>query len=412
MGTTIQSGSVYEFSRIENENHRESQSRLNGNDCLQFQSEHEKHEFAQFLLGTRNTARITRWHLWRVKNAIRPTHQPDWTGTSQLSTQQKVTGEDARRLLALSREAHWTFPTSQGTPVREDSGPGEWVERMVAARDSFTDATRFLMENGEGEAAVEIAANVWRLWVMSRDPAGGRAFLGTVLDHGERKMSRARALALYGDGLLAFKQGRLEESRQRSQAALDAARAVNDPEALVLAHLGLARVAFEEGEYRRANSLALQARELARSLDPSMGQAPLFIQAQATRLMGDCDQAAALFGKSVDLNRRLGDEGMVRAELQNLGLVEIHRGNVDAAEWCFSESEKLGVMDDPYSKAMSYLYSAVVTFMRGDRDRSRALLASSRSTFKEAGVDPAPDDQFEIDWLLRQLAKKRDESTP
>ena len=55
-----------------------------------------------------------------------------------------------------------------------------------------------------------------------------------------------------------------------------------------------------------------------------MGQAPLFLHASATRLTGDYDQAAALFEQSLELNRKIGDQGMVAAELQNLGFVEIH----------------------------------------------------------------------------------------
>ena len=172
---------------------------------------------------------------------------------------------------------------------------------------------------------------------MARDLNGGRAFLASVADKGEKKPSRARSLALYGDALLAFRQGRIEESRQRSQAALDAALAVDDREALTLAYLAVSRIAFEDGEYAKSASLAVKAREFARDLGPAMGQAPLFLHASATRLTGDYDQAAALFEQSLELNRKIRDQGMVAAELQNLGFVEIHRGNVDAAERYFTE---------------------------------------------------------------------------
>ncbi len=162
-------------------------------------------------------------------------------------------------------------------------------------------------------------------------------------------------------------------------------------------------MAFLDGEYERARSLAGEARELARALDPSMRQAPLHMLAQGTRLAGDYDQAAALLAESLELNRRLGDHGMVAVELHNLGHVEIHRGNVDVAERCFAECAELGSADDPYSAAMTHLNQAVVAFARGDRRRATALLARARSTLEETGIDPAPDDEFEIDWLRRQL---------
>jgi len=199
-------------------------------------------------------------------------------------------------------------------------------------------------------------------------------------------------------------QGKIEESRQRSQAALDTALVVNDPEALTLAYLALSRVAFEDGDYAQALTLAVKSREFARSLGPAMGQAPMFLHAQATRMTGDYDKAAVLFEQSLDLNRKIEDEGMVRAELQNLGLVEIHRGHADAAERHFAESERLGSTDDPYSTAMPSLPS-FYPICSGRQERVRTLLQRAESILKEAKLDAAPDDQFEINWLSGHLGR-------
>lgn len=313
--------------------------------------------------------------------------------------------EKARHLLALSRELHWAFPSSQGTPIIKSHPASQLVEQAAQERESYANAARVLLENGNEEGAVEIASNVWRLWEVARDIEGGRAFLAAVLDRGEKKPSRARSLALYGDSLFAFHQGKIEESRERSQAALDVAVAVNDREALTLAYLALSRVAIEDGDYAQSLTLAVKAREFARNLDPAMGQAPLFLNAQAARMTGDYDQAAVLFEQSLDLNRKIDDQGMVRAELQNLGLVEIHRGNVEAAERYFAESQKLGSANDPYGIAMTYLYQAMIAYTRGNRDESRALLQRAQSVLKEAKINAAPDDQFEIDWLHAKLER-------
>lgn len=317
----------------------------------------------------------------------------------------EMTDEKARRMLELSRLLHWDFPSSQGTPIIKGQAKSQRVEQAAREREAYANAARVLLENGDEEGAIEIASNAWRLWIVARDLDGGRAFLSAVLDRDEKKPSRARSLALYGDAILAFKQGKIGESRQRSQAALDAALAVNDREALTLAHLAMSRVAFEDGDYAKSLTLALKSREFARNLDPAMGQAPLFLHAQATRMTGDYDQAAALFEQSLDLNRKINDQGMVRAELQNLGLVEIHRGNVDATERYFAESERLGQANDPYSIAMTHLYRSAIEFVRGNRDESSIQLQRAQSTLKEAGMDAGRDDQFEIDWLQTQLTR-------
>lgn len=306
----------------------------------------------------------------------------------------------AERLLALSREAHWSFPSSSGNPIR----PGDSTEELVPERESFAELARGLVASGQEETATELAANVWRLWVAAGDAGGGRAFLASVLDAGEGRASRARALALYGDGLLAFRQGSVEESRARNEAALAAAEDSGDPEALALAHLGLSRVAFEDGEYERARSLAIRAREHARPLDPAFGgQGPVHLHAQSTRLIGEYDEAAALFAESLELNRRIGDQGMVPVELHNLGHVEIHRGDVDAAEGLFAECAQLGSDDDPYGAAMTKLNRAAVAFGRGRHEEAGRLLAEARAILEETGTDPAADDRFEIEWLGGQL---------
>jgi tetratricopeptide (TPR) repeat protein len=311
--------------------------------------------------------------------------------------------EEAHRLLERSREVRWRFPSSSGSPILADQDA--WAEQLLSEKESFAAAARFLLESGADNKATELAANVWRVWVVSRDPLGGRAFLATVLDGREEEPSRARALALYGDALLAFMVGAQEDSRARSEASLEAARAVQDPEALALAHLGLSRVAFLDGEYDHARSLAAQAREFARTLEPAMGQAPLHMQAQGTRLTGDYDRAAALFEESLALNRHLGDLGMVGVELHNLGHIEIHRGNIDAAERYFAECEELGASDDAYGAAMTRLNRAVVAFARGEDDRARELLGEAESLLGRTDFYPAPDDRFELEGLRERLAE-------
>jgi tetratricopeptide (TPR) repeat protein len=318
-----------------------------------------------------------------------------------------MTDEEARHLLAQSRQLHWAFPSSQGTPIIKGDPASQLVEQAAKERESYANATRVLLEKGDEEAAVELAANAWRLWMVARDLKGGREFLASVLDKGGKKPSRARSLALYGDSLFAHLQGRVEESRERSQAALDAALVVNDSEALALAHLGLARVAVEKGSNAEAVRLALKARESARGLVPALGQAPLFLNAQSIRLLGDYNKAAELFEKSLSLNRKINDRGMVAAELQNLGFVELHQGNLEHAKQCFTEFETMGFSDDPYFSGMNMFAQAFFVFAEsGERDRSQTLFQRAQDIFKEAGITPGPDDQFEINWIEGQLKGK------
>jgi tetratricopeptide (TPR) repeat protein len=308
-----------------------------------------------------------------------------------------VTPDEAGRLLDLSRRAQWRFPSSAGSPIRADEDA--WVEPLLAEQEPFAAAVRVLAERGDQEAATELAANVWRLWMVSRDLAGGRAFLAPALDR-TGEPSRARALALYGDSLFAFWQGDHEGSHRSSEEALEAATAAADAEALALAHLALSRVAFGKNEFERARELAVRAREHARGLGPALGQAPLHAHAQSTRMTGDYDRAGALFEESLALNRRIRDEGMVAVELHNLGHVELHRGNVDAAERCFGELARLGLGDDSYGRVLALLNEAALSLARdGGTVGPANLLAEIDAVLDESATELAPDDQFELDEL-------------
>lgn len=303
-----------------------------------------------------------------------------------------MTRKEAERLLVLAREAKLV-----------GSDAPSWVERLAPRREELVEAARFLAENGEEEAAAELAANVWRLWLLSGDVAGGRRLLAAALDVGEGRPSRARALALYGDGALAFRAGAQSESQHRNEAALEAAHAVGDREAQALALVGLSRVAFRDGDYARVRALATEARELARDLDAAAGAAPLHMLAAGTRLAGDYDEAIELYTESLELNRRLGNSRLVGMELHNIGHVELHRGNVDAAERCFAECAEVRNPDDLYESAMTHLNNAALAFVRDDRERAAELLGRAQSQLDGAGIVLDPDDAFEVEWLHDRL---------
>ena len=300
---------------------------------------------------------------------------------------------EAERLRDLAREARLDGPDAP-----------YWIERLEPERDGLLRAVRYYSRQGDTAAAIELAAEVWRLWHLLGDVTGGRQLLAAALDGGAGEASRALALALYGDGLLAFRQGAQDESRRRNEAALAVARSVRDSDAEALALVGLSRVALRGGDYGAVRALAAEAREHARGLPASAGVAPLHMLAAGTRLAGDLDAAAELYRESLALNRRLGDRRMVGVELHNLGHLEVHRGNLDMARGYFTECVDLRDGHNPYDVAMTTLNEAAVALVEGDRRGAAELLGRTQSALERAGIVLDPDDAYEVDWLRGQLA--------
>lgn len=303
-----------------------------------------------------------------------------------------MTREEAERLLALARGADLTGPEA-----------AQWIERLTPEQPRLFEAVRFLAASGRSEEAAELAAGVWRLWLFRGETTAGRELLAAALADGERRPSRARGLALYADGLLAFRAGAQNESRARNEQALETARAVGDPETEALALVGLSRVALRDGDYAGVRNLARQARDLVRDLDTTADVAPLHLQAAGTRLAGELDEAVRLYVESLELNRRLGDTRMIAVELHNIGHVELHRGNEDAAERCFAECATLRNPGDPYDAAMTRLNRAALSFARGDHAGARELLRDVEARLAAAGIVLDPDDAYEVEWLRSRV---------
>jgi tetratricopeptide (TPR) repeat protein len=293
-----------------------------------------------------------------------------------------MTRDEAERLLVRSRDAGAFAPND---------------------RKQLAKAVRIFAAESDDESATELAANVWRLWLATGDVAGGRELLRIALEAGEGTVSSTRALALYADGLLAFRAGAQAESRQRNEDALEVARAIGDHEAEALALVGLSRVDLREGDYAAVRSRAAEALEIARVLGDDARAMPLHLLAAGTRLAGDLDRAIELYTESLELNQGLDDLRMVGAELHNIGHVELHRGNLQAAERAFAECAELRSADNPYDSAMTHLNEAALAFRHGDRKRAQDQLELARSTLAEAGIVLDPDDAFEVDWLQDRL---------
>jgi hypothetical protein len=53
-----------------------------------------------------------------------------------------------------------------------------------------------------------------------------------------------------------------------------------------------------------------------------------------------------------------------------------------------------------------FAHAYLVFAESGERDRSQTLFQRAQDIFKEAGITPGPDDQFEINWIEGQLKGK------
>jgi tetratricopeptide (TPR) repeat protein len=214
-----------------------------------------------------------------------------------------------------------------------------------------------------------------------------------------------RTRALYADGLFAFRAGETDRSRQRNEEALGIARTTNDVRGECEALTGLARVALREGRHGDVIALAEEGRARAKQAgDIAAEAAPLHLHAAGERLLGHYGVARDLYVESAELNRAIGNEAWVSMEQHNLGWVELHLGDVDAAAERFRARDD-SIAGDRVAGAWTELNAAGVAIARGEKDEARRHFETGTQRLRELEVTPDPDDAFELAWLLEQLAE-------
>ena len=100
----------------------------------------------------------------------------------------------------------------------------KWLSRFENDHDNLRAALAWLLDNGEPENALRLAAALWLFWYMHGHVTEGRRWLSLVLEKAPSEPTEARAKALDGAGYLAGEQsdhtarGLLEESLRCARA--------------------------------------------------------------------------------------------------------------------------------------------------------------------------------------------------
>ena len=253
-----------------------------------------------------------------------------------------------------------------------------------------------------GVTTLQEAAAHWRDWFDRGEFDEGAARVAEALNApGSDAPTIDRVRALYGAHLLAFRRGL--PSGLYAQEALDLARALGDVRGECDGLTGLAREALRAGDYQRVANYAAEGLRRARDGgDRAAEGPPLHLYAAGTRLSGDYDRARELYLESVALGDELGDERRKQQEFHNLGWVEIHRGDVDAAERMFAERDARSGLD-AMGDAWTELNRAAVALALGRRAEAVDLFDTGKRKLEELGAALDPDDQYEFDWLSGQL---------
>jgi tetratricopeptide (TPR) repeat protein len=253
-----------------------------------------------------------------------------------------------------------------------------------------------LLERGRAEEAQALAGAQYAEWLSSGQLAEGRACIERALA-ASAATTTARASALLGSGMLAFRQGENDDAGSAFEEALAVARDVGDTALEGRALACLARVALRARDPERVLPLARGARDAYEQVGDRAGAATArHLTAAGTRLTGDYAGAADLYAESLSDARERGDELMIGAETLNLGYMKLHLGDAAAARPLFEESLRVS-RGNANVRPYSLMGMGSLALAEGDAELGARLLAAAKAAFDEGGfaIDPGSDEEFE-----------------
>jgi predicted ATPase len=249
---------------------------------------------------------------------------------------------------------------------------GSWIERMGRDHDNLRAALRWLIDRGEGEAALQLGAYLWRYWNFGGHVGEGRAWLDELLDLPASTPSsrRLRARLLVGAASAAALMQDIDAVHVHATEALALTRQMEDPWALGYALYWCALLAaFGEGDLERAvrlveEGVAASERAGDRVLEAKLLQARGRILGAAGASGGE-DSADAALIIAEDVGVRLEIIGALRS----LAEIRFRRGDLVGARQLLERA----LLQQPDSEpALATLRTLVLVAVdRGDVEDAR-----------------------------------------
>jgi len=335
---------------------------------------------------------------------------------------------------AKARAAHADFflrLAEEAYPNLTQENADYWIRRLLDELDNFRSALRWCIDSGEAATGLQLAGALWRVWLWSGLLQEGGQWLDRMLRHDDTATAPdwTRARALFGSGVLSYRQGDLQASETRFLQAQALFRELSDERGLGDALNGLGSVATEKNEYRRARAYLEEALAIRRKGDsPFDIGASLNNLAEVAYLEGDLERAAALYEEALGAYRLVGEPLGVRlttfgnlarlaclqgdyerareislqclewarstspwnaAEaLDNLGNIALARGDLDAAEERYRDAlAGFEAVHDTGNLALVLVHLANLYRARGDYDRASWSATRSLREQEKTGVN-------------------------
>lgn len=304
--------------------------------------------------------------------------------------------------------------------------PSRELREGLSARGVL--AFSWFLDHGRGADALELGADLWLFQEERGHSEEARAWLAKALAApGAEPRSVTRARALYGAGILAFRNLDEASARRAFEECRAIAQELDYIRLIVRATTGFARLALRRGDTREVRKWSEEALAIARSRGENEFGAkirkdiadslhadaatPLHMLAAAARVEGDLTQAKAFYRENLALHRELGRPDVVSSELVNLGALEVLAGNFPEGEPLLREGLEIAYKrGNRYLAPCGLIWLGRVAWAQGDPTRAATLFAAAKAQFEATGFAMDPDEAPEYEKGLAAIRSALDEA--
>ena len=212
-------------------------------------------------------------------------------------------------------------------------------DRLEQQHDNLRAALQWLIEQGDTEAALRLAAELTGMWGMRGYLTEGRDRLTRALALPEAQArADTRASALDAGARLAFNQGDYAVAQDFWEQSLALWREVADPGRVGSVLRSLGHLARERGDYATARALITESLEILRAARNVGVGRTLNILGLVEFQQREYATARGLFQEALDLARQAQDEFGIMWAVARLGHVAHAEGNLAEARARYEES--------------------------------------------------------------------------
>lgn len=283
---------------------------------------------------------------------------------------------------------HWAVSWAEAIePHLTGDQPAVWLERLEIDQDNWRAALRWACTSRQVETGLRLANALWRYWMTRNYLSEGRAWLEELiaLSRAHPVSARAQALALFGSGRIACRQGDDERAALRGEESLALFRALNDDGGVVKALSLLALVAVDRGEYARAEQLYHEALTISRRTKDDYYTAVLLVNLGLMHHdRAEFPQAARCYEEALRLAPRLSEPA--RAARDNLGDAALRQGQYVRAGQLLTAAIALDRdMGNHLAVANDLINLAEAVRQQGQIERARQLIAEAIELHRQVG---------------------------